>query len=39
MKIHRDEKDNYKKKIDRFKEDIARRNKAIQKERENKKKK
>ena len=38
MKIHTDEKENYKKKIDKFKDDIARRNKEIQKEREKKKK-
>lgn len=38
MKIHRDEKDNYKKKIDKFKDDIARRNKEIQKERDKKRK-
>ena len=37
MKIHTDEKENYKKKIDRMKEDIERRNKEIQKERERKK--
>ena len=34
MKIHTDEKENYKKKIDKFKDDIERRNKEIQKERE-----
>lgn len=39
MKIHTDEKENYKKKIDRMKEDIERRNKEIQRERERKKKK
>lgn len=38
MKFHMDEKENYKKKIDKMKEDIARRNKEIQKEREKKKK-
>ena len=37
MKIHREEKDNYKKKIDRFKDEMSRRNKEIQKERERKK--
>lgn len=37
MKIHTDEKENYKKKIDRMKDDMARRNKEIQKERERKK--
>jgi len=39
MKIHTDEKENYKKKIDRMKEDIERRNKEIQKERMKKKNK
>ena len=38
MKIHTDEKENYKKKIDKMKDDMARRNKEIQKEREKKKK-
>lgn len=38
MKIHTDEKENYKKKIDKMKDDMARRNKEIQKERERKKK-
>ena len=37
MKFHIDEKENYKKKIDKMKEDMARRNKEIQKEREKKK--
>lgn len=31
MKIHRDEMENYKKKIDRFKEEIAHKNREIQK--------
>jgi hypothetical protein len=39
MKIHTDEKENYKKKIDRLKDEMDRRNKEIQKERERKKKK
>lgn len=37
MKIHTDEKENYKKKIDRLKDELDRRNKEIQKERERKK--
>lgn len=37
MKIHTDEKENYKKKIDRLKDEMDRRNKEIQKERERKK--
>lgn len=37
MKIHTDEKENFKKKVDKMKDDIARRNKEIQKERERKK--
>ena len=39
MKIHTDEKENYKKKVDRLKDEMDRRNKEIQKERERKKKK
>lgn len=39
MSIHMDEKENYKKKIERMKDDLARRNKEIQKEREKSKKK
>lgn len=39
MKIHTDEKENYKKKIDRMKEDIERKNKEIQRERARKKNK
>ncbi len=38
MKFHMDEKENYKKKIDKMKDDMSRRNKEIQKEREKKKK-
>jgi hypothetical protein len=38
MKFHMDEKESYKKKIDRMKDDTNRRNKEIQKEREKKKK-
>lgn len=38
MKIHTDEKEFFKKKIDQMKDDIARRNKEIQKEREKKRK-
>ena len=38
MKVHMDEKENYKKKIDKMKDDMNRRNKEIQKEREKKKK-
>ena len=38
MKFHIDEKENYKKKIDKMKNDMNRRNKEIQKEREKKKK-
>lgn len=38
MKFHMDEKENYKKKIDKMKDDMNRRNKEIQKEREKKKK-
>ena len=37
MKFHIDEKENYKKKIDKMKDDMNRRNKGIQKEREKKK--
>ena len=37
MKIHADEKENYKKKIEKMKDDLDRRNKEIQKEREKKK--
>jgi hypothetical protein len=37
MKVHTDEKENYKKKIDKMKDDIARQNKEIQKKRNNKK--
>ena len=39
MKIHTDEKENYKKKIDKMKDDIARQNKELQKKRNDKKKK
>ena len=38
MKFHMDEKENYKKKIDKMKDDMNRRNKEIQKERGKKKK-
>lgn len=38
MKIHTDEKENYKKRIEKLQEDIARRNREIQKEKERKKK-
>ena len=38
MKIHRNEKENYVNKINKMKDDIERRNKEIQKEREKKKK-
>ena len=38
MKSHMDEKENYKKKIDKMKDDMNRRNREIQKEREKKKK-
>lgn len=38
MKFHMDEKENYKKKIDKMKDDMNRRNKEIQKERERRKK-
>ena len=38
MKFHMDEKENYKKKIDKMKDNMNRRNKEIQKEREKKKK-
>lgn len=38
MKFHIDEKENYKKKIDKMKDDMNRRNKEIQKERKKKKK-
>lgn len=38
MKFHMDEKENYKKKIDKMKDDMNRRNKEIQKEKERKKK-
>lgn len=38
MKFHIDEKENYKKKINKMKDDMNRRNKEIQKEREKKKK-
>lgn len=38
MKFHIDEKENYKKKIDKMKDNMNRRNKEIQKEREKKKK-
>lgn len=37
MKYHMDEKENFKKKIDRFKDEIDRQNREIQKERERKK--
>lgn len=39
MAMHIDEKENYKKKIDHFKDEIARQNKEIQKQREQEKKK
>lgn len=39
MKIHTDEKENYKKKIDKMKDDIARQNRELQKKRSDKKKK
>ena len=38
MKYHMDEKESYKKKIDKMKDDMNRRNREIQKEREKKKK-
>jgi hypothetical protein len=38
MKIHKDEMENYKKKIDRFKDECARKNREIQKEQAKKKK-
>lgn len=38
MSIHIDEKQNYIKKIEKMKDDLERRNKEIQKEREKKKK-
>jgi len=38
MKIHTDEKENYKKKVDKMKDDIARQNKELQKKRNDKKK-
>lgn len=38
MKIHTDEKENFKKKIDKMKDDIARQNREIQKEHKNKEK-
>lgn len=37
MSIHIDEKENYKKKIEKMKDDIDRRNREIQKEKERKK--
>ncbi len=37
MAMHIDQKEDYKKKIDRMKDDMARRNKEIQKERKEKK--
>ena len=37
MKIHTDEKENYKKKVDRMKDEMERMNKDIQKNREKKK--
>lgn len=37
MKIHRDQMTDYKNKVDRMKDDIARRNREIQKERDKKK--
>lgn len=39
MKIHRDQMTDYKHKVDKMKDDIARKNREIQKEREKKKKK
>lgn len=38
MAIHIDEKENYKKRIEKMKSDIDRRNKEIQKEKQKKKK-
>ena len=38
MAIHFDEKENFKKTIDKLKDDIARRNQEIQKQRKEKKK-
>lgn len=38
MSMRIDEKENFKKKIDKMKDDIARRNKELQKERDKKKK-
>ena len=38
MSIHIDEKENYKKRIEKMKADIERRNKEIQKEKQKKKK-
>lgn len=38
MAIHIDEKENYKKRIEKMKSDIGRRNKEIQKEKQKKKK-
>ena len=37
VKIHTDEKENYKKKVDRMKDEMERMNKDIQKNREKKK--
>lgn len=37
MAMHIDQKEDYKKKIDKMKDDMARRNKEIQKERKEKK--
>jgi hypothetical protein len=39
VKIHTDEKENYKKKVDRMKDEMERMNKDIQKNREKKKRK
>lgn len=39
LKIHRDQMTDYKHKVDKMKDDIARKNREIQKEREKKKKK
>lgn len=39
MSIHIDEKENFKKKIEKMKDDIARRNKELQKERDKERKK
>lgn len=38
MKVHTDEKENYKNRIEKYKDDIARKNRELQKQRSNKKK-